>query len=93
MRATNDGQSRQRPPGKNFAENPPYPRTAAPPHLLIILFGLISVIVGLVASLLAWGDGRSVPAAILYGGGAFAGTIALLVAVAHYLERGTRSAG
>lgn len=65
---------------------------SAPPHLLITLIGLTSVNVGLGASLLAWADGRSVPAAILYGGGAFAGTAALLVAVAHYLERGPRSA-
>jgi hypothetical protein len=45
---------------------------------------LVSVIVGGVAALLAYASEPSVPRAILTGGGSFAGSFALLLAVAHY---------
>jgi hypothetical protein len=37
-----------------------------------------------VAGLLSHAAGNNIPAAILTGGGAFAGTVGLLLAIAHY---------
>jgi hypothetical protein len=41
-------------------------------------------IVGGVAGVLSHAAGDNIPTAILTGGGAFAGTVALLLAIAHY---------
>jgi hypothetical protein len=42
--------------------------------VVIVIIPLIGIIVAGAAGLLAWVDGKSVPAAILIGGSAFAGT-------------------
>jgi hypothetical protein len=50
--------------------------------VLIIL--LVAGIVSGIAGLLSHAAGNNIPAAILTGGGGFAGTVALLLAIAHY---------
>ncbi len=50
---------------------------------LILLF---AAIVAGIAALLSYASGLSVPAAVLTGGGAFAGTALLVLAFAHYLS-------
>jgi hypothetical protein len=46
---------------------------------IVVVAALLGVIVGLVAALLVWADGSSIPRAILYGGGTFAGTVTLIL--------------
>jgi predicted branched-subunit amino acid permease len=58
------------------------PRQAAPSQrrkLLLVL--LVACIVGIAAGLLAHAAGDKVPSAVLTGGGAFAGTVGLLLAI------------
>ena len=64
----------------------PHPptQTTPPRWVWVLLMFLVSVIVGGVAALLAYASEPSVPRAILTGGGSFAGSFALLLAVAHY---------
>ncbi len=50
------------------------------------VMALIAVFTGAGGALLASGAGAPVPTAVLTGGGAFGGTLLLLLAVAHYLE-------
>ncbi|MGW4944212.1 hypothetical protein ACWEOZ_21800 [Actinoplanes sp. NPDC004185] len=50
----------------------------------MVLMLLTAGIIGGVAGLLSHAAGNNIPAAILTGGGAFAGTVALLLAIAHY---------
>ncbi|GIF21501.1 hypothetical protein BJ973_005054 [Actinoplanes tereljensis] len=50
--------------------------------VLLMLFA--AAIVGGAAGLLSHAGGNNIPAAILTGGGAFAGTVGLLLAIAHY---------
>lgn len=57
-----------------------------PRAVWIALIMLTAVIVGGVAGLLAHADGTSVPGAILTGGGSFAGTVVLLLAIAHFVN-------
>ncbi|WP_162181499.1 hypothetical protein [Actinoplanes friuliensis] len=45
---------------------------------------MTACVVGVVAGLLSHAAGNNVPAAILTGGGAFAGTFGLLLTTAHY---------
>jgi hypothetical protein len=45
---------------------------------------LTAGIIGGVVCLLSHAAGNNIPAAILTGGGAFAGTVGLLLAIAHY---------
>jgi len=51
---------------------------------LVIL--LIATIVGGAAGLLAHASGQGVPDSILTGGAAFAGTVVLLLALAHFIR-------
>lgn len=51
----------------------------------IAIILLTSCIVGSIAALLAYAGGSKVPTAILTGGGAFGGTVLLLIAIAHYI--------
>jgi ABC-type uncharacterized transport system permease subunit len=48
--------------------------------LILITAGIVSGIAGL----LSHEAGNNIPAAILTGGGAFAGTVGVLLAIAHY---------
>ncbi|MEU4238702.1 hypothetical protein [Actinoplanes sp. NPDC026619] len=48
--------------------------------LILLAAGAISGVAGF----LSHAAGNNVPAAILTGGGAFAGTVGLLLAIAHY---------
>ncbi|MFG2010784.1 hypothetical protein [Micromonospora sp. NPDC048868] len=50
----------------------------------MLLMLLTASLVGCIAGLLAFAAGSNVPAAILTGGSAFAGTVALLLAIAHF---------
>jgi hypothetical protein len=50
----------------------------------IVLLFVVSLAVSGVAGLLSHAAGNNVPGAILTGGGAFAGALGLLLAVAHY---------
>jgi hypothetical protein len=50
----------------------------------VVLMVATACIIGGVAGLLSHAAGNNVPAAILTSGGAFAGTIGLLLAIAHY---------
>jgi hypothetical protein len=45
---------------------------------------LTAGIIGGISGLLSRAAGDNIPAAILTGGGAFAGTVGLLLAIAHY---------
>jgi hypothetical protein len=58
--------------------------------LLALLMFLGSVIVGGIAGLLTYAHEPSVPEAIKYGAGSFAGTFLLLLAIAAYLGSGRR---
>ncbi|WP_212990049.1 hypothetical protein [Actinoplanes auranticolor] len=55
-----------------------------PRWVWVVLMLLTAGIIGGVAGLLSHAAGNNIPAAILTGGGAFAGTVALLLAIAHY---------
>jgi len=50
----------------------------------IALILLCAAFVAVAAGLLAYAGGANVPTAILTGGGAYAGTVLLLLALAHY---------
>jgi hypothetical protein len=50
----------------------------------VMLMLLVACIVSGIAGLLSHAAGNNAPAAILTGGGAFAGALALLLAIAHY---------
>lgn len=54
----------------------------------VLLMLLVSIIVGGVAGLLTYAIEPSVPRAILTGGTSLAGTLLLLLAIAHYVEGG-----
>lgn len=59
--------------------------TGTPRWVWLLLILLTAALIAAVAGLLAHAGGASVPNAILTGGGAFAGTVALLLALAHFL--------
>lgn len=59
-------------------------QTGVPRWTWVLLILLAAGIVGGIAGLLSHAAGNNVPGAILTGGGAFAGTVALLLAIAHY---------
>jgi hypothetical protein len=66
---------------------PTSPPSATRP-LWLGLFLLTAAIVAGVAGLLAAAGGANLPSAILTAGGAFAGTIAVLLALAHFAGGG-----
>lgn len=63
---------------------PTTPTAGTPRAVWIAIILLTAAILAAVAGLLAFAGGANVPTAILTGGGAFAGTVALLLAIAHY---------
>jgi hypothetical protein len=66
----------------------PAPQASSTRPLWLGLFLLTAVVIGAAAGLLAYAGGTNLPTAILTGGGAFAGTTGLLLALAHYLVGG-----
>lgn len=66
----------------------PAPDAGAARRRLITLMLLTATVVSGVAGLLSHASGNNVPGAVLTGGAAFAGTLGLLLAVAHYAETG-----
>ena len=60
------------------------PHNEVPRWTWILLIILFAAIIGGVAGLLSHAAGSNVPSAILTGGGAFAGTVGLSLAIAHY---------
>lgn len=70
----------------------PYPAPTGAPRtprwVWMLLILLAACLVGGVAGLLAHAAGSNVPGAILTGGGAFAGTVALLLGIAHFVGGG-----
>jgi len=56
----------------------------APRWIWVLMMLLAACIISGIAGLLSHAAGNNVPAAILTGGGAFAGTVGLLLAIAHY---------
>jgi hypothetical protein len=51
----------------------------------ILVFSLAGLYIGTITGALAYAGGASIPAAVLTGGGAVGGCIALLIAVARYI--------
>ena len=64
----------------------PAPQTTSTRPLWLGLFLITAAITGGAAGLLAHAGGTNIPTAILTGGGAFAGAIGLLLALAHFLR-------
>ena len=65
--------------------NPPAPSPPSTPRWVWVIVMLLTAgIAGGISSLLSHAAGNNVPAAILTGGGAFAGTVGLLLAIAHF---------
>lgn len=56
--------------------------------LVVALCAALAVVVALVGGFLSWANGTSPAGAVLTGGGAFAGALALALAVAGVLARG-----
>jgi hypothetical protein len=65
----------------NSAPHRPAPTRRRPPIALLLI---VAAAVSGIAGLLSHAAGNNLPGAILTGGGAFAGTLGLLLAVAHY---------
>jgi hypothetical protein len=63
---------------------PPIRATTKPHRTLILRILPASAVVSGAAGWLAVAAGSNIPAAALTGGGAFAGTVGLLLAIAHY---------
>jgi hypothetical protein len=59
-------------------------RPGVPRWRWVLMMLLAAGIVSGIAGLLSHASGSNVPASILTGGGAFAGTLGLLLAIAHY---------
>jgi hypothetical protein len=72
-----------------FDRAPQDPQLLVPRWTRVLLMLLTAAIIGVVAGLLSHAAGNNVPSAILTGGGAFAGTVGLLVAIAHYASAET----
>ena len=64
------------------------PPTSTPRWVWLMLILLAAALVAGVAGVLAHAGGATVPNAILTGGAAFAGTVLLLLALAHFLSGG-----
>lgn len=60
------------------------PNAPTPRAVWIAIILLSAALVAATAGLLAYAGGTNLPTAILTGGGAYAGTVLLLLALAHY---------
>jgi predicted branched-subunit amino acid permease len=67
-------------------DTPPPPTTTTQPWATTAVVVLSAVIVAIVAGLLAHANGSAIPGAILTGGAAFAGAVALFLAIGHSLS-------
>lgn len=76
------------PPAPSPAPSPP-PPSPAPRSVWIALVLVVAVIVGAAAGLLAYAGGANAPTAVLTGGGAFAGTVLLLLALLNFGSGGS----
>lgn len=56
--------------------------------LVVALAATLAIVVAMVAGFLVWIDGASPAGAALTGGGAFAGALVLILAIAGVLRRG-----
>lgn len=63
---------------------------AAPRWMWLLLMVLTAALVAMTAGLLAHAGDADIPNAILTGGAAFAGTVALLLGLAHFLGEARR---
>ena len=70
------------PPSASLTPAVPPPQT--PRSVWIALVLIVATLVGAGAGLLAHAGGANIPTAVLTGGGAFAGTILLLLALLNY---------
>lgn len=72
------------------AQSPPPPPTphALPRWVLALLITLVAAIVAIAAALLDYANGSSIPAALLKGGMAFAGSTGLFLAVVVFISGG-----
>lgn len=70
---------------RDAAKKNPMP-SATPRWVWVLVMLLTAALVAVIAGLLAFAGGATVPAAILTGGGAFASTIAVLLGLAHFLK-------
>ncbi len=68
----------------------PPTRQDIPRWLLTTLVVLLAIIIGIAAALLDWASGARVPAAILKGGTAFAGSTGLALAILAFVVGGRR---
>lgn len=59
--------------------------SGTPRWVWVLLIMLVAIIIGGTAGLLAYATDSSVPSAILTGGSAFAGAVALLLGIAHFM--------
>jgi len=66
----------------------PPPTGGVPRWVWVLVMMMFSALVAVIASLLDHADGESVPHAIIFGGAAFAGTVLLLLGLAHFLGDG-----
>jgi len=60
--------------------------SGTPRWVWVLVMLLTAALVAVIAGLLAFAGGAVVPTAVLTGGGAFAGTIAVLLGLAHFLN-------
>ncbi len=82
-----EGSAGQAPyPARGTSDHAPAGWSGTPRVVWIVLIVLTAVIVGGIAGLLAHADGTSVPGAVLIGGGSFAGTVLLLLAIANFVD-------
>lgn len=58
--------------------------------LVVVIANLIGIIAGVGAALLVLADGKSAPQAILYGGGTYAGTVALILLMVTHVQGSDR---
>lgn len=61
-------------------------RARIPRWMWILLMLLVALNIGGIGAFLAHAGGANGPSAILTGGGSFAGTVLLLLAIAHYVS-------
>lgn len=65
---------------------PPVPTPGTPRWVWLLLILLIATLVAVIAGLLAYAGGATTPNAILTGGASYAGTVFLLLGLAHFLS-------
>ena len=72
-------------PAPTVSPTPPAP-SGTPRWVWLLVILLTATLVAMIAGLLAHAGGAGIPNAIRSGGAAFAGTVVLLLALAHFLS-------